>query len=188
MLVFRRGFYQLISAHSGCGFTNLSGQALSNFPPLGLLVIIFAMMIGGGVCSTTGGIKLMRLGIIFKSFFIEIKRWMMPFKAVYKDRFHHLQDLVLSDKRIKEAYLFFTIFLFTYVAGAIVGIVLGYSPILSLFESVSATANVGLSVGITNPAMPSVLKLVYIFQMWAGRLEFISILVSLGFILSLFKK
>ena len=186
--IFRKGFYQLISAHTGCGFTNLSGREINNFPVLALFPIIFAMMIGGCVCSTTGGIKLMRLGIIFKTFFMEIRRWMMPFKAVYKDRFHHLQDLLLSDKRIKEAYLFFAIFIFTYVAGAIVAIVFGYSPSLALFESVSATANVGLSVGLTAPTMPLILKLVYIFQMWAGRLEFIAIFVSLGFILSLFKR
>lgn len=187
-VIFRKGFYQLISAHTGGGFTNLTGLEINNFGPLAILSIIFAMMIGGGVCSTTGGIKLMRLGIVFKTFYMEIKRWMMPFKAVYKNRFHHLQTLVLSDKRIKEAYLFFTIFIFTYVAGAIVAIMFGYPPMAALFESVSATANVGLSVGITSPSMPLTLKLVYIFQMWAGRLEFISIFVSLGFILSLFRK
>jgi len=186
--LFRKGFYQLISAHSGCGFTNLAGGGLKHFPILGLLAIIFAMMIGGCVCSTTGGIKLMRLGLIFKAFFMEIKRWMMPLGAVYKDRFHHLQSLVLTDKRIKDAYLFFFIFIFTYVAGGIVAIGFGYPASQALFESVSATANVGLSVGITNPAMPLALKLVYIFQMWAGRLEFIAIFVSLGFILSLFRR
>ncbi len=108
--MFRKGFYQLISAHTGCGFTNLAGGELNHFPALGLLAIIFAMMIGGCVCSTTGGIKLMRFGIVFKSFFMEIKRWMMPFRAVYKNRFHHLQNLVLSDKRMKDAYLFFLFF------------------------------------------------------------------------------
>ncbi|MBU1524365.1 MAG: TrkH family potassium uptake protein [Candidatus Omnitrophica bacterium] len=186
--IFRKGFYQLISAHSGCGFTNLAGDGLNNFSSLSLLCVIFAMMIGGCVCSTTGGIKLMRLGIVFKTFFTEIKRWMMPPKSIYKDRFHHLQDVVLTEKRIKDAYMFFALFIFVYAAGAIVGVVYGHSPLLSLFESVSATANVGLSVGLTNPNMPLVLKLVYIFQMWAGRLEFLSIFVSLGFIVSLFKK
>ena len=186
--MFRKGFYQLISAHTGCGFTNLAGGELNHFPALGLLAIIFAMMIGGCVCSTTGGIKLMRFGIVFKSFFMEIKRWMMPFRAVYKNRFHHLQSLVLSDKRIKEAYLFFFIFIFTYVAGAIIAMGFGYPASEAIFESVSATANVGLSVGITAPTMPLILKLVYIFQMWAGRLEFISIFVSLGFVLSLFRR
>jgi trk system potassium uptake protein TrkH len=187
-LIFRKGFYQLISAHLGCGFTNLSRGELTGFSSLSLLMIIFAMMIGGGICSTTGGVKLMRVGIIFKTFFAEIKRWMMPHRSIYKDSFHHLQDITLSERRVKEAYIIFTLFLFTYIGGAIAGVILGYPPLFSLFESVSASANVGLSVGITNPSMPLALKIFYIFQMWAGRLEFLSIFVSLGFIVSLFKK
>ena len=186
--VFRKGFYQLISAHTGCGFTNLTGLELGNFNSLGILAIIFAMMIGGGVCSTTGGIKLMRLGIVFKSFFVEIKRRMMPLKAVYKDSYHHLQDIVLEDKKIKEAFIFFGLFLVTYTIGAVAGVFCGYPPLVSLFESVSATANVGLSMGITNPSMPALLKVVYILQMWVGRLEFLAVFVSIGFIVSLFKK
>jgi trk system potassium uptake protein TrkH len=186
--MFHKGFYQLISAHLGCGFTNLSQIQLNSFNSLSLIMIIFAMMIGGGICSTTGGIKLMRLGIIFKTFFTEIKKWMMPPKSVYKDSFHHLQNLILTDRRIKEAYIISAFFLFTYVGGAIVGVIFGYPPLFALFESVSATANVGLSVGITSPSMPLLLKLFYIFQMWAGRLEFISIFLSLGFIFSLLRK
>ncbi|MBD3264873.1 MAG: TrkH family potassium uptake protein [Candidatus Omnitrophica bacterium] len=187
-ILFRRGFYQLISAHTGCGFTNLTGPELNTFPSLGILSIILAMMIGGGICSTTGGMKIMRVGIIFKTFFMEIKQKMMPFRAVYKDKIHHLQDVIVSDKRIKEAFILSAIFLVTYLSGAMVGIALGYPGLASLFESVSATANVGLSMGITHHTMPLVLKLVYILQMWAGRLEFIAIFVSLGFVVSLFKK
>jgi len=188
LTIFRKGFYQIVSAHTGCGFANMTSLDLKNSPPLMVLSVIFAMMIGGGVCSTTGAIKLMRVGIIFKTLIMEIKRWMMPFRAVFRDRFHHLQDLILSDKRVKEAYVFTAIFLLTYVLGAVIGMMFGYPPLLALFESVSATANVGLSVGITNPAMPNGLKVVYILQMWCGRLEFLSVFVSLGFIISLFKR
>ncbi|MFH1768991.1 MAG: potassium transporter TrkG [Candidatus Omnitrophota bacterium] len=188
LALFRKGFYQLISAHTGCGFTNLSGQELNAFGSLALLSIIFAMMVGGGVCSTTGGFKLMRLGVIFKSFFIETRRWMMPPKAVYKSVYHHLQDLILEDRRIKEAFIFAGLFLITYMGGAVAGMVYGYPALSSLFESVSATANVGLSMGITSPSMPAGLKVIYILQMWLGRLEFLAIFVSFGFIASLFKR
>jgi trk system potassium uptake protein TrkH len=54
----------------------------------------------------------------------------------------------------------------------------------SLFESVSAGANVGLSCGITNPAMPALLKITYIFQMWVGRLEFVSIFTLFGVLIA----
>jgi len=186
--LFRNGFYQLISAHTGCGFTNLEQGALPGFPLLSLLAIIFAMMIGGGVCSTTGGIKLMRIGIIFKAILTEIKRWIMPPGAVFKEKFHHLNNLLVTNKRIKEAFIIFILFIITYVAGALVAMGFGYPGTASLFESVSATANVGLSMGITNPSMPAALKIIYILQMWAGRLEFIAIVVMIGSLLSFFKK
>jgi trk system potassium uptake protein TrkH len=57
----------------------------------------------------------------------------------------------------------------------------------SLFESTSAAANVGLSCGITSPSMPAVLKLTYIFQMWAGRLEFMAIFTLIGFFVAVVK-
>lgn len=186
--LFRNGFYQLISAHTGCGFTNLEQGVLAGFPLLSILAIIFAMMIGGGVCSTTGGIKLMRIGIIFKTILIEIKHWIMPPGAVFREKFHHLNNLLVNDKRIKEAFIVFVLFLSTYLAGALVAIGFGYPGTAALFESVSATANVGLTMGITDPGMPSLLKVVYILQMWAGRLEFIAIVVMIGSLLSFFKK
>ena len=188
LFVFRKGFYQLISAHTGCGFANMGVTELKGLGALPILAIIFAMMIGGGVCSTTGGIKLMRIGLVFKSFVMEIRKWMMPNKAVYKDTYHHLEDTIVEDKKIRNAFVFFGMFLAVYLGGALVGMFLGYPALPSLFESVSATANVGLSLGITSPSMPALLKVTYIIQMWLGRLEFFSVFVSLGFIFSLFKK
>ena len=112
----------------------------------------------------------------------------MPNKAVYKDTYHHLEDIIVEDKKIRNAFIFFSLFLAVYLGGALIGMLLGYPALPSLFESVSATANVGLSLGITSPAMPVLLKVTYIIQMWLGRLEFFSVFVSLGFIFSLFKK
>ena len=52
----------------------------------------------------------------------------------------------------------------------------------ALFESVSASANVGLSMGVTAPSMPVVLKVTYILQMWLGRLEFVAVFALVGFV------
>jgi trk system potassium uptake protein TrkH len=72
-----------------------------------------------------------------------------------------------------------------YLLGTGVGLVYNLPLESALFESVSAGANVGLSVGVTNPSMPMVLKLTYIFQMWAGRLEFVAVFSLIGFMFSL---
>ncbi|MCF7895089.1 MAG: TrkH family potassium uptake protein, partial [Candidatus Omnitrophica bacterium] len=104
------------------------------------------------------------------------------------EKYHHLNDVLLSNKKIRNAFIIFILFIITYMAGALVAIGLGYPATAALFESVSATANVGLSSGITSPSMPSILKVVYIVQMWIGRLEFIAVFVALGALLSFFRK
>jgi trk system potassium uptake protein TrkH len=74
-----------------------------------------------------------------------------------------------------------------YLFGAAVGIANGYGLQDSLFESVSAAAAVGLSVGITSPTMPLIMKIVMILQMWIGRLEFVSAFALAGFLWSIVK-
>jgi len=69
-----------------------------------------------------------------------------------------------------------------FVVGAGVGMAYGIPLDRALFESVSAGANVGLSVGVTDPAMPVMLKLVYMAEMWLGRLEFVAVFAFLGFL------
>ncbi|HDN85941.1 MAG TPA: TrkH family potassium uptake protein [Candidatus Omnitrophica bacterium] len=187
-VIFRKGFYQLVSAHTGCGFTNLAPREILSFAPLSLTLLILAMGIGGGVCSTTGGIKLLRLGFIFKAMAGEIKRAIMPHKAVYRESFHHLKDTLIEEKHLKETFVIVGFYFLVYLLGGLMGLFHGYPPLASFFESVSAAANVGLSLGVTNPGMPSGLKLTYICEMWMGRLEFLSIFVSLSYIVSLFKK
>jgi trk system potassium uptake protein TrkH len=78
-------------------------------------------------------------------------------------------------------------YLVLYGLGAIIGMLFGYPFINSLFESTSAAANVGLSCGITSVNMPATLKLTYIFQMWAGRLEFMSVFTLIGFFIAAIK-
>lgn len=53
----------------------------------------------------------------------------------------------------------------------------GYGLKDALFESASAQCTVGLSCGITHPGMSPVLEILYIIQMWVGRLQIIHVLV-----------
>ena len=112
----------------------------------------------------------------------------MPHKAVYRDSFHHLRDTLIEERHLKETFVMVGFYFLAYLLGGVIGLFYGYTPLASFFESVSATANVGLSLGVTSPEMPLGLKITYICQMWMGRLEFISIFASLSYIASLFKK
>ncbi len=68
LILFRKGFYQLISGHTGTGFMTIYARQFANeWNHLALVGVICAMALGGAVCSTTGAIKMLRLGIIFKA-------------------------------------------------------------------------------------------------------------------------
>ena len=183
MTLFRKGFYQLISGHTGTGFQTIYAQQLSrDWNPLALVGIILAMALGGAVCSTTGAIKMLRIGIIVKAFKEDLKRIIMPEKAVVVEKFHHIREVFLEDKLVRSALIITLAYIILYVLGSLVGMFYGHPFLKALFESTSAAANVGLSCGITNFAMPTALKVTYILQMWVGRLEFMSVFTIFGFL------
>lgn len=188
IILFRKGFYQLISSHTGTGFmTVYAQQFIHEWGNLALVGLICAMALGGSSCSTTGGIKMLRIGIVFKALLQDIKKIILPERAIVIQKLHHIKEIFLEDKQARSALLITLTYLVLYGLGAVVGMFYGYSFLDSLFESTSAAANVGLSCGITNINMPWGLKLTYILQMWAGRLEFISVFTLLGFFVAAIK-
>ena len=187
-VLFRKGFYQIISAHTGTGFMTLyAKQFVRQWSGFAFMGAILAMSLGGSICSTTGGIKLLRLDIFFKAMVGEIKKIMLPESTVLVQKFHHIQDVVLEDRQIRLSLLIFLMYLGLYIMGTIIGCLCGYPLREALFESVSAGANVGLSCGVTSLSMPALLKITYIFQMWVGRLEFVSIFTLFGVLVAAFK-
>ncbi|MCX5702734.1 MAG: hypothetical protein NTW64_07220 [Candidatus Omnitrophica bacterium] len=185
IVLFRKGFYQLISGHTGTGYMTIyARQFINEWGNLALVGIIIAMGLGGAVCSTTGAIKMLRVGIIFKTLKEDIKRIILPERAIVVQKFHHIKDIFLEDEQARSALLITLAYLGLYGLGAIVGMLFGYPFLNSLFESTSAAANVGLSCGITDTSMPAALKVTYIIQMWAGRLEFMSVFTLLGFMVA----
>lgn len=188
MMLFRKGVYQLVSGHTGTGYQTIyAPQFLSDWNNFALVSLILAMALGGAVCSTTGAIKMLRVGIIFKALAEDIKRIILPENAVIVAKFHHIREIFLEDKQARSALLITLAYLTLYLLGSFVGMFFGYPFLNSLFESTSAAANVGLSCGITNAAMPDALKITYILQMWAGRLEFMSIFALFGFLAAAIK-
>jgi trk system potassium uptake protein TrkH len=111
----------------------------------------------------------------------------MPEKSIVAEQFHHIREIFLEDKLVRGALIITLAYIILYGLGALVGMFYGYPFLEALFESTSAAANVGLSCGITDIAMPAMLKVTYILQMWAGRLEFMSVFTILGFLYAAIK-
>jgi trk system potassium uptake protein TrkH len=186
--IFRRGAFILISGHTGTGLQNIYAvQFIKDWGGLAMMAVTMAMAFGGSACSTCGGIKGLRMGILFKMFYHEIKRIILPENAVFHTKYHHIKDLELTDQTMKMVGLIIICFIALYFGGGLLGQFYGYPFVESLFESVSAGSTTGLSCGITLATMPAGLKIYYIFAMWAGRLEFLSVFGLLAFSISIFK-
>ncbi len=179
---FRKGFYNLVSGHTTTGNQTIySVQFLRTWGPIGVIGTTLAMAIGASAASTAGGVKGLRMGIIAKAIYEEIKKLILPEAAVVRTKIHHIKDLILDERMVRLAMLIALLYVASYTLGTVIGIFYGYNALEALFEAVSAGSNTGLSTGITSPAMPTLLKVAFIFEMWAGRLEFMSILALIGF-------
>lgn len=178
----RKAFYQLASGHTTTGFSTIYSRAfVTQWGAVGLLATTAAMAIGASACSTAGGIKGIRVGIIFRSLVADIRRMVAPESAVIRERYHHIKENWLDDGVVRTAMTVTILYLVMYSATAILGSMYGYEFTQSLFEAVSAGSNTGLSCGVTAPSMPGLLKVAFIVCMWLGRLEFMSVFALLGY-------
>jgi trk system potassium uptake protein TrkH len=170
----REAVFHSISAITCTGF---GIGDLSKYPELAKFLIGGLMVIGGSAGSTAGGIKLIRITLMYESLKWTIEGSILPKGAVIKRK---VGEYVFSEDEIREV-LGFTM---TYIAFLISGTIylmlrVGRSLVDSFFEVASAQGNVGLSVGITSPHMPLDTKFLLIMHMWIGRLEIFSTLVFL---------
>lgn len=177
----RRGLFMVISAFSTTGFQNITTNQLTTvFSSGAFFAIALIMAVGGASGSTSGGVKFSRVGIIFKSIVSTIKEALAPDSARVVVSYNHIGRRMLSPGIVKEAMTVFILYVVTYVIGALVGIAHGYGATQAIFESVAMTSNGGITTGLVTAGMPVSLELFYIFQMWAGRLEFVTLLALLA--------
>lgn len=186
MALFRKAFYQLASGHTTTGFSTIYSRAfVTQWGPIGLVATTIAMAIGASACSTAGGIKGIRIGIISKAFLQDIRRMVSPESAVIVQKYHHIRDTWLDDQLVRTAMTITVAYLTMYVVATLVAMVCGFPLEQAAFEAVSAGSNTGLSCGVLTPAAPAVMKLTFIVSMWLGRLEFMSVFALFGYLYSM---
>ncbi|MFP4515346.1 MAG: TrkH family potassium uptake protein [Desulfovibrionales bacterium] len=163
-----------VAAQTTSGFSVVDVGAL---PPPAKMSLLVSMIIGGGMGSTAGGIKILRLLILFKVISSIVSRASLSRHAVYQPA---LGPLRLRDTEIQEALVVIILYIGFAVLSWIPFLFYGYDPLDSLFEVISALGTVGLSAGVTGPELPGVLKGVLCADMLLGRLEILIWLVVLA--------
>ncbi|MGH3442318.1 MAG: TrkH family potassium uptake protein [Nitriliruptorales bacterium] len=174
--LFRKGVFTIVSAHTGTGFAvNAPTLFISDWGLIAPAALVAAMALGGMASSTAGGFKAIRVGIAWKGLWKDIRRVLLPESALVVTTYHSQRQRILRDEQVRSAVTVLLLYLLTYLSGGILGLFYGFEFTEAMFESTSATANVGLSVGITSPDLAVPLKATYVAQMWLGRLEFMAI-------------
>jgi trk system potassium uptake protein len=174
----RYSVFQVVTALTTTGLqTAYPSDITVKWEGLGIFILTLLMIVGAGACSTGGGIKWLRIGILVKGMWWEIKSLLLPQSAVISRKIHHVQDIKIDQSLIRLTGLFVFTYLIVYIISII--IVLFYYQNLPqvLFEVASGLSNVGLGSGLITSASPVVVKLVFIADMWIGRLEIWPILL-----------
>ncbi len=179
--LFRRVVYNIVSANTTTGFgTVFARQFILEWGPLGMLAITMVMLIGGSACSTAGGFKGLRVGIVVKAFFADMRKLLNSERRIKIEKFHHIKDMILDDAIVRSASIIILLYIVMFAGGTLLGAYYGYPIQDAAFEAASISGNVGLSVGITATTMPSLMKVYYIMSMYLGRLEFLSVFALIG--------
>ena len=167
------GFMLGFSAQTTTGFTTMP---ITELEPASKLVMIVAMLVGGSVGSSAGGFKLLRLLILLRMLQLMIRRAAMPSHAVAEP---YLAGHKLETDDMLRAMQLILLFIGIMVLSWLPFVIMGYDPLDALFEVVSACGTVGLSSGIARPELEPFLKGVLCFDMIAGRVEIIALLIVL---------
>ncbi len=152
----------LVSAFSAvsprtAGFNTIDLSALS---AASALLVMLLMFIGANPGSTAGGIKTTTFWVLILSAISTVKG--KKDGEMFKRR--------IDEDVVRQALAILIIYLFAVFAGTgIICAIQGFGLTEALFETISATATVGLSMGIT-PELNSISKLVIIVLMFGGRL------------------
>lgn len=184
LISLRYSVFQVVSALTTTGFQTASPSDITyQWEGLGIFILTLLMIVGAGACSTGGGIKWMRIGILLKGMWWEIKSLILPESAVISRKIHHVNDVKIDQKLLKLTGLFVFSYLVIYFVSVI--IVLFYYPNVSqtLFEVASALSNVGLGTGLITATSPFVVKIVFIINFWIGRLEIWPILLLVALLI-----
>jgi len=161
------------TAQTTAGFSTLN---VADLDGASRFLLIVSMVIGGGLGSTAGGMKILRVLILFSVLRLLVKRTAMPHHAVTKSTVGKNR---LEEDEIQRALLIIMLFIGIILISWFPFLTAGYDPLDSLFEVVSAVGTVGLSTGISSQGLPAFLKGVLCVDMLMGRVEILAYLVFL---------
>ncbi len=168
--------FNIVSILTGTGYVNAQFDSWGGFP---LILFLGLMFIGGCAGSTTCGIKIFRIQILYSFILNQLKKIIYP-KGIFVLKYN--QDSVDNKfvaSIISFIYMYFVIF---FILTALLSLT-GLDFITSISGAATSISNVGPGLGsIIGPngnfsSLPDVSKWILTIGMILGRLELFAILV-----------
>ncbi|MPM53689.1 Trk system potassium uptake protein TrkG [bioreactor metagenome] len=174
---FRRALFDVSSALSTTGYSSMS---YTSWPPLAIGILILMMLIGGGIGSTAGGIKLSRVYLMLRITMQNIRKRLLPPRNVETPYYIRAQGKTTIDATLAtDTTGFLACYLSFFILGALLlTVTAGCSLTQAMFEFASALGTVGLSIGLTTSTTGAATLIVEMFGMMLGRLEIFIVLIG----------
>ncbi|MDQ6973529.1 MAG: TrkH family potassium uptake protein [Mariprofundaceae bacterium] len=160
-----------------------TGFAVSDYaqwPPATSLLLLMAMFIGACAGSTGGGMKVVRVLLLFRQGMREIHRLIHPHAVIHVK----INDQSLSPTVVQALWGFFVLYIVCFVMVAILLASTGVDMLTSLSAAAACITNTGPGFGDVGPAstytsLPDLGKFILLFAMILGRLEIFTFFVLL---------
>ena len=172
---FRYAFFQVASIITTTGFSSAN---FGTWPMFAKMILVILMVVGACAGSTGGGIKVSRLAILVKSGMRDIKKSLNP---------RSVETVKLDRRTVEETVVKgVSVFFGTYMIVAAVSMLLisidGRDFTTTSTAVIACIGNIGPGLGAVSPAgnfsdFSAFSKLVLSFDMLAGRLELIPMLM-----------
>jgi len=169
----RNAIFQAISVGTTAGFTTSNFNLWPAFLPVMLLLTSF---VGGCAGSTGGGMKVIRVILLFKQGYREIKKLIHP-RAVFVIK---LGKQPLHNNIIGAVWGFFAAYVFLFIIMLLVLMADGLDQVTAFSAVAACMNNLGPGLGdvaLTYANIGDTSKWVLCFAMLLGRLEIFTLLV-----------
>ncbi|QEH46379.1 potassium transporter [Aggregatibacter actinomycetemcomitans] len=168
-----QALFQSVSISTTAGYTTSSFEQWPLFLPI---LLLFASCIGGCAGSTGGGLKVVRVLVLYLQAKRELKRLIHP-NLVYPIK---LGKRVLDERVIQSIWAFFSAYLLVFVICLLGAISCGVETFDAFNAVIACLNNVGPALGTVSSnfvGIPDSAKWILTLAMVCGRLEIFSLLV-----------
>jgi len=172
---FRDSLFQVVSIITTTGFATADYLLWKPF----VIVMLFALMFFGGSAGSTGGsIKIVRITLLLKNSYQELKRIIHP-NAVIPVR---ISGKSVPTQIISNILAFVVFYMIISIVSTMVMSSMGYDLQTSLGAVAATLGNIGPGIGLVGPAqnyahIPDFGKWFLSFLMLIGRLELFTVLI-----------